>query len=147
MKKSLKIFFLTLSLFLFTGCGPKHLDIVDFEKGITLQGEYDDMEKIATVTLPSGEVLSGKLSTLKQGSNSYSYDHGTSKDSKGTKNKSNNYGYTSTTSTTTEAFGILRSNRGNLIMEMKLNYENLSGSGFGEAKTNDGKIYKIQIRD
>jgi hypothetical protein len=28
-----------------------------------------------------------------------------------------------------------------------LNYENLSGNGFGEAKTNDGKIYKVQIRD
>ncbi len=147
MKKILKVFFLTVFLFLFTGCGPKHLDVVDFEKGITLQGEYDDIENIATVILPSGEVLSGKLSTLKQGSNSYSYDYGKGKDSTGTKNKSNNYGYTSSTSTTTEAFGILRSNRSNLIMEMKLNYENLSGNGFGEAKTNDGKIYKVQIRD
>lgn len=147
MKKIFKISFLTMFLFLLVGCAPMQLDIVDFNSGASLQGQYDDIENVATVMMPSGEVLSGKLSTLRQGSDSYSNDFGTSKDSSGKKAKTNNFGHTSTTSRTTEAFGILRSNRSNLIMEMKLNYENLSGNGFGEAKTNDGKTYKIQIRN
>ena len=44
-----------------------------------------------------------------------------------------------------KAYAILSSQKSSLMMELLVSYSEWNGHGFGEAKTNDGKIYKVQF--
>ena len=49
-----------------------------------------------------------------------------------------------TTAGGNQAYALLKSAKGNLILELSVTY-NESGSGFGDAHTNNGKQYRVQF--
>lgn len=141
MKRLFKILlFLTIITFL-SGCGVRQMDVIDFKSGTTLRGEYDDFEQTAKVIMPSGEVLTGHVTEIRESINSFTNELGTGKNK-----NNNNLSTTTTTSNVYVAQGILKSNTSNLIMDLNLTLTNMGG-GYGTAKANDGKEYKVQLKD
>lgn len=136
MRKVFQVIVSVALMIFLSGCA-REMEIVDFKSGVTLYGEYDDLEQTARVTMPNGEVLSGHVTQIKE--TTYSYTNNSSKDK-----KKDNFSSTRTTSNVSNAQGLLRSNMSNLIMDLSLT---LTGfGGYGTAKTNDGKEYRIQIK-
>ena len=43
------------------------------------------------------------------------------------------------------AYALLHSNTGKLMMEIIVQYSQWNGHGFGEARTNDGRRFKVQF--
>ena len=98
---------------LISGCAHQ-MTLVNFASGETLTGDYDTSTRAISVTMPSGETLSGVGASVQRNEGG------------------------------SQAYALLRSSTSKLMMEINLTYGS-NGQGFGEAKTNDGKTYKIQF--
>ena len=94
----------------------RKLTLTHFATGEVLTGVANLITREVTVTMPSGEVLRGKYTTVEQN------DAGTN----------------------ITASALLKSDTSKLMLELKLT-GNEFGSGFGEAETNDGRKYKVQF--
>ena len=127
------LFFLPL---FFIGC-IHQIQLTNFETGEILPGQYNEIEKTVTVTMPNGEVLKGKYSSVSNASFSYGsvtswtpvYSHGTV------------WGYSA--SSRGQAYALLRSNISRLMMEIIVVFS--GNHGFGEARTNDGRRFRVQF--
>ena len=130
------IFFITIVL---NAC-THSIQFTNFESGETLNGTYNKLSKTVKVTMPNGEVLSGQYTAMTNASfsmvNASAYS--------GTAYASGT-GYGMTVGGTSNAYALLKSNSSNLMMEIIVNYSEWSGSGYGEARTNKGKVYKVQF--
>jgi len=117
------------------GCAHS-LTLTNFATGETLNGEFNTGTKQIFVTLKNGEVLSGKYSAADNSSVMF----GTAFAGGG--------GFAGGTAITSggasQAYALLKSRSSNLMMEISVIY-GTSNNGFGEAKTNDGRVYKVQF--
>ncbi|MDR3177775.1 MAG: hypothetical protein LBT96_02205 [Campylobacteraceae bacterium] len=143
MKKG--IFFLIIFLF-FSGCASKHdVMLIGFNSEEILKSVFDEKTESVSVTMPNGEILSGKYSSLDSEeavsfSNTFGYSSGYRRSgSFGGIGIGLNFGYEST------KYALLTSQTSPLKMEILVTVRSWSKNGFGEAKTNDGRVYKIQF--
>jgi tetratricopeptide (TPR) repeat protein len=125
------ILFSLVCLFL-SGC-TGHLQLVSISDGTTILGEYHRNNRSIKITMPDGEVLQGSYSALSDASIGF----GSSLTSARTATT-----FTTATEGTTEAYALLRGNKGT-TMELVLRYSEWSGSGHGVAKTNKGAGYRV----
>ncbi len=133
-----KVLFLALC-FSISGCVHK-LDIVNFQTGQVLEGNYNELNRMVTVIMPDGEVLTGKYSAV----NNASFSFGTASAFSGTA-MATGLGYGISSGGQGQAYALLKSASSSLLMEMVVSYSEWTGHGFGEARTNDGRIFKVQF--
>jgi hypothetical protein len=135
-------------LFFISGCASKHdVALIGFNSEEILKSVFDEKNQTVTVTMPNGEVLSGKYSSLDSEepvyfSNAFGYSSGSryrGGGSFGSIGIGLNFGYES------KKYALLTSQTSSLKMEIFVTVRNWSKNGFGEAKTNDGRVYKIQF--
>ncbi len=115
MKKIIMLFFIIILL----GCAHT-IELSHFETGRILKGEYNKLTQSITIVMPNGEILKGKYIAI----NDISFKGGSSKG---------------------QAYALLKSDRSNLMMEIIVTYSGQTGHGFGEARTNYGRKYKVQF--
>ncbi len=139
------VLFFVACLFL-TGCAPRHITLVDFQTGETLDGELNESDRNITVTMPDGEVLSGKYSAISNTSPVYETGIGVGTGSHHGSGSVFGTGITfGGSGGPSQGFGLLKSNTSKLMMEIVVTYSEWSGDGYGEATTNDGRKYKVQF--
>jgi hypothetical protein len=134
-------------LILITGCSHK-MTYVDFENGNVLEGHYVDYVKDIEVKMPNGELLKGKYSNISNNSFSFgnSFSNGTMTNGTTTTfGNANSFGTGYSVGGAGKAYALLKSETSSLMMEVLVNYDAWSGNGFGEARTNDGRKYKVQF--
>ncbi len=137
------VLFFVVCLFL-TGCAPRHITLVDFQTGETLDGQLNESDRNITVTMPDGEVLSGKYSAISNTSPVYETGVGVAT---GSHRRGSVFGTGITIGGggPSQGYGLLKSNTSNLMMEIVVSYSEYTGHGYGEAITNDGRKYKVQF--
>lgn len=142
-----QIWILALAILL-TGCVTRKVQLSNFETGEVLIGKFTDSPGTngkARVTMPDGEVLEGTYSAIR-GSESVAFGSAFSTVSNGAQiGTALTYGSSYSTGGSGKAYAILKSTKpgSRLMMEIIASYGVLSGHGFGEARTNDGRAYKI----
>lgn len=147
MKKYGNMILIVLSIVMFSGCAKK-VYLTDFSSGTQIEGVYKSMDKEVIVTMPNGEILKGHYVYMANATfsmtNVNSYAHAYS----GTVTASgygNAFAQTITSGGTSKVYALLKSTSSNLMMEIILDYSEWSGQGYGEARTNRGKKYKVQV--
>ncbi|MDR2342545.1 MAG: hypothetical protein LBD84_05870 [Campylobacteraceae bacterium] len=147
MKKSI---FLLLVFLFFSGCASKHdVTLIGFNSEEILKSVFDETNQTVIVTMPNGEVLSGNYSSLESEepvyfSNAFGFGYSSGSryhggGSFGSIGIGLNFGYES------KKYALLTSETSPLKMEIFVTIRSWSKNGFGEAKTNDGRVYKIQF--
>ena len=137
------VLFFIACLFL-TGCATtRQLILVDFQTGQTLDGELNESGRSISVTMPDGEVLFGKYSAISNSPPVYETGVGVAAGSH--RGAVFGTGITIGGRGESKGYGLLRSNRSNLMMEIAVSYSEWTGDGYGEATTNDGRKYKVQF--
>ena len=135
MKKVL----LFVAILLMTGCTHR-IQFTHFKSGETLNGTYSELNKILTVVMKNGETLSGKYTLMPNASFSF----GSASVYSGA-SYANAYSRGITVGGTSKAYALLRSNSSKLMMEVIVVYSEWDGHGYGEARTNRGRKYKVQF--
>lgn len=134
-------------MLLFTGCVYK-MQVVDFESGITLDAEYKKSDKSVKVVMPDGEILTGKYSAVSNARFSMGNTFGSATAYSGA-NSATAYGNATSwgisSGGVSNAYALLHSDKSKLMMEIIVQYSELTGSGYGEARTNDGRHFKVQF--
>lgn len=141
------ILLLVSMLFIFSGCSHK-MTYIDFSNGEVLEGHYTEMSKDVEVKMPNGEVLKGKYSNIHNSSFTFGNSFTTGVATTGTTTafgSANTFGNSFTVGGAGKAYALLRSQSSKLMMELIVDYNVWDGSGFGEARTNDGRRYKVQF--
>ena len=134
-----KIFFGLLFVLVFVGCAHK-ITFTNFESGEILNGEYNTADKSIKVTMPNGEMLIGSYAAISSSSILFGNSFATSGGATAT-----GFGTGIAVGGNSKAYAILSSQKSSLMMELLVSYSEWNGHGFGEAKTYDGKIYKVQF--
>jgi hypothetical protein len=129
---------IALTCTLLVGCAHS-IALVNFNSGETLAGEYNSGTREISVIMPNGETLKGQYSAASNASVSY----GTGFASSGG-NFASGFGTSVSSGGASQAYALLRSSTSKLMMEMVVTYGS-NGQGFGEARTNDGRTYKVQF--
>ena len=142
MKRLLVIF----PLLVICGCMTQRpFELTNFSTGESLHGVAYRSHRKIEITMPDGEVLVGKYSTIRNDSVSVGFGaataispgiHGTA--------FGNGMGYTS--GGVGHSYAILKSTKpgSKLMMEFDIQFDALNGTGgFGVAKTNDGREWKV----
>jgi len=134
-----KIFIAILGLIFISGCAHQ-ITFTNFEEGIILNGQYNELDRSITVTMPNGEILKGKYSALSNATasfgNAFAFSGGAS---------ATVFGTGITAGGTANAYALLTSESSKLAMEIIAQYSEWNGHGFGEARTNDGQAFKVQF--
>ena len=151
---NMKNFLICLMLIVLTAC-TRTATLVNFETGEVLKATFTDgpgTNGNVEIVMPDGEVLQGQYTGMR-GNESISFTNATA----------SAYGYDSSGSSATalgtgaaqsysvggqgKAYGLLTSTKpgSKLVMEIIAVYGVLSGHGHGEARTNDGRKYKLQF--
>lgn len=134
-------------LFFLTGCTHKMI-LTDFDKGEVLEGHYTEMTKKVEVLMPNGEILKGKYSAISNSSFTFTNSTSTATAYSGTASAfgtGSSFGTGYSIGGAGKAYALLKSETSNLMMELLVDYNAWDGSGFGEARTNDGRRYKVQF--
>ena len=155
--KNLNKTIILMLLFIFSGC-VMQATLVDVSSGVTLKAKFTD--NIGTggkcqVQMPDGELLTGRYSGVR-GTDEISFSNAVGNINSKTENNKNGLNYntngtyslagsTRTIGGQGKAYAILTSTKpgSTLVMEIITVYNVVSGGGFGEAKTNDGRVYKV----
>ena len=123
---------------LFVGACTHPMSLTSFESGEALKGSYNELNRLVTVTMPNGEVLTGKYSAVSNAtatfSNAFIVSGAASASALGTG---------ISTGGASNAYALLVSQSSKLAMEILVSYSEWNGQGFGEARTNDGRVYKM----
>ncbi|MDI6775666.1 MAG: hypothetical protein QMD03_00250 [Syntrophales bacterium] len=135
----MKRFLLIVLSFIIAGCVHK-IEITHFQTGQVLQGNYNELNRIVTVVMPDGEVLKGKYSAVSNAS--FSFGTATAFSGAAT---ATGFGYGISSGGKSQAYALLKSKTSTLMMEIIVAYSEWTGHGFGEARTNDGRSYKVQF--
>jgi hypothetical protein len=126
---------MTLVAIVLIGCAHP-VTLTNFNTGESLNGEFNTGTREITVTMRNGEVLTGKYSAASNSSVTFGtvfagsggFAGGTAINSGGA----------------SQAYAILKSQSSSLMMELIVTYGS-NNNGFGEARTNDGRVYKVQF--
>jgi hypothetical protein len=143
MKKIL----LLVVVFLFTGCSHK-MSFTNFESGTQFEGKYQKIGKSIEVKMPNGEVLKGTYSNVDNSSMSFGNSFTTGRAYSGTTTafgSASSFGTGYSIGGAGKAYALLKSTTSNLMMELIVDYSVWDGSGFGEARTNDGQRFRVQF--
>jgi hypothetical protein len=127
-----------LLLAFLSGCVVHDIHFIHFDTGEVLTGEFQEITRDISVTMPNGELLSGKYSAVSNDS----FMFGTSF---GRVGRTPVFGTSTGVSTggASSAYALLKSEKSKLMMELIVSY---SGThGYGEARTNDGREYRVQF--
>ena len=124
---------------LLVACAGK-LHLVDFDGGQSLSGHYNKITKEVVVAMPDGEVLRGRYSDMPGMSMALGSAFGTSGAS-----SAHASGQSIALGSSANAYALLSSESSKLMMEIKVIYSQWGGGGYGEAVTNDGRKFKIQL--
>ncbi len=124
---------------LLVGCVHK-IELTHFQTGQVLQGEYNTGSYKISITMPNGEILSGKYVALENASFSF----GTATAFSGMASATA-FGQGIAVGGAGQAYALLKSEKSSLMMEIVASYSEWSGHGFGEARTNDGRTFKVQF--
>tara|TARA_Y100000588_G_scaffold53289_1_gene50224 strand:- start:160 stop:648 length:489 start_codon:yes stop_codon:yes gene_type:complete len=161
MKKIL--FILIISSTLSSCTVTKTAMLVNTESGERVTATFVDSNATGgtcEATMPDGEILTGRYAGIREtdvvsfGSASGNINANTDYTSRGENilNSKTNANYSATGATRTvggqgKAHAILYSTKpgSKLIMEIIVIYNVLGGGGYGDAKTNDGRTYKVII--
>ncbi len=141
---SIPVFLFVAAALFLSGCAAtRQLTLVDFQTGQTLQGEFNESARTISVTMPDGEILSGKYSAVTNSSPVY-------ETSVGVGAGSHSHGGVFGTGVAFgggagKGYGLLKSGTSGLMMEVVVSYSEWTGHGYGEATTNDGRQYKVQF--
>lgn len=132
----------------------RNATLVEFDTGEVLNAQFTDSNATGgnlTVTMPSGEVLRGRYSGVRgtdeitfTEATASAYGHAGGEYFYGT---ISGVGQRRTVGGQGKAYGLLTSTTlgSTLVMEIIAIYNVLDGHGFGEARTNDGRRYKVQF--
>jgi len=124
--------------FLISGCSS-HLKLIHLDSGNTLEGRYDTVYNEITVTMQNGEILTGKYRPAKENPFPSSEDY----KQKDPLPKSG-FGSGIPHGIRADVYALLKSEKTDLMMEVFLGYDSFKGGdGFGFARTNDKRTYKI----
>ena len=141
-------FLITIGIVFFLGGCVQKMQVVDFKTGTSLDAQFDKGSRQVTVVMPNNEVLTGKYSAVSNATFSFGHAYGRATAYSGAYSSAA-YGSSSYRSITSggvsNAYALLRSNRSKLMMEMVVQYSDFNGHGYGEARTNDGRRYKVQF--
>lgn len=163
----LKFLIMVGVLFSLNGC-VKKMQVIDFKNGTSLDAKFDKGTRQVTVVMPNNDVLTGQYSAVSNATftmgnsynnatvNAYSSGYGNSYGGGNYRSASysgtttaNAYGRSSyqgvTSGGVSNAYALLKSNTSKLMMEMIVQYSDFTGHGYGEARTNDGRQYKVQF--
>jgi hypothetical protein len=136
---------LTCGVAVLCGCVMERpLDFANFQTGDTLHGTAYRSGRKIEVTMPDGEVLVGKWSSIRNQSVSMGFGSATAVGGGTTATAfGNNESYT--TGGPGNVFAMLKSTTpgSKLMMEFSATFDSLSGHGYGQARTNDGKDWKV----
>lgn len=136
-----------LVLLLLSGCVHK-MQIVNFETGTVLDAQYNEANRMVTVIMPDGEILTGQYSAVSNASFSIGNTFGSATAYSGI-SSATAYGsstsYALTSGGASNAYALLRSSTSKLMMEIIVQYSGWNGHGFGEARVNDGRHFKVQF--
>lgn len=150
---------LLLTILAFVGC-TKTVNFVQFDTGQIIQGEYQRASRIITVTMPDGQILSGPVSRVSNATFTFSNAFasgstvatgsafGGGQAYTGTATASSfgsGFGYGITGGGRAQGYAIMKSQTSTLMMELIAVYSEWTGEGFGEARTNDGRVFKVQF--
>jgi len=156
--KFLKI--LVLPLIIFLSACDYDVELIDFESGETLKGGFNINSRLTWVELKDGTRLEGKYVEIRN-NDSFSFGNSTgtltgsttgsifSGSKFGTFNSLstsslNTFSTSTTIGNTSIGYAILRNPDTKVMMEVVV-IANLDNSGMGEARTNDGKTYKVMF--
>jgi hypothetical protein len=138
----------------FSGCITRHGTMVNFESGETLKVKFTDSmatDGSVEVTMPDGEILKGRYSGIR-GTDEISFGSAFANASVtgpgGTAfGTASGFGSQRTVGGEGKAYALLTSAKpgSKLMMEIVAIYGVLDGHGYGEARTNDGRSFKIQF--
>lgn len=136
--------FAAFAVIAFNLIGCTHpLKIVDVKDGTVIHGEYHESGKRVTVTMPDGELLEGLLSKYFPSSTTFGSATGFITSPARATTVPTTFNTTAMTiSSSGQAYSILIGNKGT-VMEILMNYT--VNQGFGDAVTNKGKSYKVQM--
>lgn len=129
-------------LLMMAGCAHR-LTFTNFDTGEILKGTAN-LAKTIRVTMKDGEVVEGKYSAVS--SDSVAFGFGSATAFSGAQMATAfGSGTTIMAGGPGRAYAILRSTTlgSKLMMELLVSYNALSGHGFGEARTNDGRSYRV----
>lgn len=139
MKFFLRFFLIILIGLFLIGCAHK-ITFTNFQSGEILNGEYNTADNSIKVIMPNGEILNGKYTAVSNSAmafgNSFSSVGGT---------PVTGFGTGIAVGGNSKAYAILSSQKSPLMMELLVSYSEWDGHGFGEARTNDGRNYKVQF--
>jgi hypothetical protein len=138
-----KVIWIPCLLLLFghmAGCSYK-VQLIDFDKGETLQGGFNTCTRAVWVFMPDGSRLSGKYVEIRD--DKISFGSGTGSVFAGASfGAFSTFGSSFSLGSTSIGYAILKHPDSKLMMEVlvKANWDN---TGMGEARTNDGRHYKV----
>lgn len=145
---------LVAALLLCAGCITRSATLVEFSTGEVIRASFSDSPSTGgtvQVKMPDGEVLSGRYSAVR-GTDHVSFSSSTMFGTVGSGASSTSVSGTGFSTGRTvggqgRAYALLTSDTpgSTLVMEVIVTYGVLDGRGFGEARTNDGRHYKVQF--
>ncbi|MDR0762326.1 MAG: hypothetical protein LBF13_04685 [Campylobacteraceae bacterium] len=142
------ILLFAVSLFLLAGCALKHdIALIGFNTDGVLQGIFDEKDQVVTVIMEDGEVLKGKYSSFDD-DGSVTFGNTIGYSSGGRYRSSGSFGGIGmgiNFSAESKKYALLTSETSPLKMEIVIMLRSWTKNGMGEAKTNDGRVYKIQF--
>lgn len=140
MEKQTKFAATLLVVFLVVGCAY-NVELINFESGETLHGGFNVATHEVWVDMANGTKLTGKYVELRNDSITFGSSTG-SVFSGTTFGSFSNFGTSYSIGGTSIGYAILRNPNTKLMMEVLVR-TNLDNTGMGEARTNDGRLYKV----
>lgn len=138
-----------------SGCSTTRIaKLVEFETGEILTGKFTDSAATGgsvQVRMPSGELLTGRYSAVREKDELTFTSATVSANAESGTNSayfnSSGFGTQRTVGGQGKAYALLTSSTpgSKLVMEIIVTYGVLDGHGFGEARTNDGRSYRVQF--
>lgn len=126
-----------ISALFLSGC-LKEMQFVEFKSGDSAQGVWDSGKGEVRVYLEDGEVLTGKYTKISNAR--FTIGAGI-----GRYGRRTGYGVYPSVGVrgTGNFYSLLHSAKTGLVLEIVADYNILSRSGHGEARSNDGRVYKV----
>lgn len=135
------IFILAIAVAL---CGCRSITLTSFSSGEEIHLRSHSLSRKIWATMPDGEVLEGKFATVSNDSIGFSFGSATAI-SGGQVATAFGNGTTYNMAGAATVYALLKSTKpgSKLMLEVFANFSQMSGHGYGNGRTNDGRDYKL----
>jgi hypothetical protein len=113
--------------------------LTSLERGETLTGSFGPGRAVK-ITMPDGEILEGTYSVASNAT----FSTGTAVARSGNSITTIS-SHVANSGGASEAYALVKSQKSRLMMEIIVTYSPTNTQGFGEARTDDGRVYKVQF--